>query len=64
MKASCISCHEMIGLGSSPHLGDFVTCPKCDAHLEIVWLAPPELDWPADEYEYDDEYEGDYDDDY
>lgn len=61
MKANCISCQEMINLGNNPRLGDIVSCPKCDARLEITWTNPLELDWPADEYDYDDD-EG-YDDD-
>ena len=65
MKANCISCQEMVNVGNNPRLGDVVTCPKCDARLEVVWLEPLELDWPADEYEYDyDDDEGYYDDDF
>ncbi len=60
MKANCISCQEMVNTGNHPRLGDIVACPKCDARLEVVWLDPLELDWPADEYEDDDE---DYSDD-
>ena len=61
MNTNCISCQETISTDSNLQLGSFVTCPKCDARLEIVWLAPVELDWPADEYDDDDEG---YDDDY
>ncbi len=62
MKANCISCQAMVDAGSHPRLGDILICPKCDARLEVIWLDPLELDWPADEYEDDDEDEG-YDDD-
>lgn len=61
MKANCISCQEMIDLGVNPRLGDLVSCPKCDARLEVTWLSPLELDWPADEY-IDEDDEGYYDD--
>ena len=64
MKASCVSCKEVVDVGNNPGLGDMVSCSKCDARLEVIWLAPLELDWPADEYDdYDEDEEG-YDDDF
>ena len=63
MRANCISCQEMINLGTNPRLGDMVSCPKCDARLEVTWLSPLELDWPADE-DIDGEDEGYCDDEY
>ncbi|MBC8335648.1 MAG: lysine biosynthesis protein LysW [Anaerolineae bacterium] len=56
MKANCISCQEMVNAGNNPLLGKIITCPKCDARLEVVWLEPLELDWPTDEYDDDDDY--------
>jgi hypothetical protein len=35
-------------LGSEPWLGARVTCPGCAAYLEIIALAPIELDWAYD----------------
>jgi len=61
MKANCISCQELFSVGNSPQLGNIVTCPKCDARLEIAWLDPLELDWPFEEYSDDEGYS---DDDY
>ncbi|RMD59018.1 lysine biosynthesis protein LysW [Candidatus Parcubacteria bacterium] len=56
MKAECISCGERFEVGAHPHLGDLVTCPVCDALLEVVQLEPLELDWPYEEDEdFDDE---------
>jgi lysine biosynthesis protein LysW len=57
MKANCISCQEVIDVGSNPALGESVICQKCTAHLEVIWLDPLELDWPADDYDYEDDYE-------
>ena len=62
MKTNCVSCKELVDAGNDPGLGDKVSCSKCDARLEVIWLAPLELDWPADEYDDDDD-EG-YDDDF
>ncbi|MFH1636492.1 MAG: hypothetical protein ABIG63_21125 [Chloroflexota bacterium] len=53
--AECISCEEKITFQIEPKMGQLVTCPKCDAQLEVVWLDPIELDWPFDDDEYDDD---------
>ena len=60
MQAECTSCEKMIDVGSKPNLGKLVICPNCDAHLEVVWLDPVELDWSTEE----DDYEDDDDDDH
>ena len=60
MKANCISCQEMIDVGNNPALGESVTCQKCTACLEVIWLDPLELDWPAEEYASKDHYERNY----
>ena len=65
MKANCVSCQEMVDAGHHPHLGDVVSCSKCDARLEVIWLDPLELDWPADDYDdYDYDEEEGYSDEY
>jgi len=43
-------------------MGSQVTCPECDAELEVVWLDPIELDWPFDDEDYDDDDDYYYDD--
>ncbi len=45
---ACPACGCEIGLGSEPWLGARVTCPGCGAYLEIIALAPVELDWAYD----------------
>lgn len=57
--AECISCGSEIKITGQPKMGMQVTCPDCDAGLEVVWLDPLELDWPFDEEDYVDD-----DDDY
>ena len=64
--AECIACGSDIKFSAEPKMGLLVTCPSCDAELEIVWLDPLELDWPFDESDFDDDdyddyYEEDYD---
>ena len=60
MKANCISCQEMITVGAHSQLGTFVICPKCDARLEVIWLAPLELDWPTEDFIHEDYFEDEY----
>ena len=43
--ASCPDCGQQILLGSKVQEGQRVRCSKCDAHLEIICLKPPGLDW-------------------
>jgi lysine biosynthesis protein LysW len=63
--AECPSCGSAIEVGRKPHMGQKVRCFDCDTRLEIVWLEPLELDWPAEEYEgFDDEDELDDDEDW
>jgi hypothetical protein len=39
-----------------------VTCSRCDAELEVVWLDPVELDWPfIDDYDDEEDYYDDED---
>jgi len=69
--AECISCGTEIKFSAPPTMGLMVTCPECDAELEVVWLDPVELDWPFDEedfeededYYFEDEDDEDYYDD-
>ncbi len=43
--AKCVACRARIFFNRRPELGDYVTCPECQAHLEIVALSPLRLDW-------------------
>jgi uncharacterized paraquat-inducible protein A len=44
-SAQCPLCRETIFLGLKIKMGEKVTCPGCEARLEIVSLYPIELDW-------------------
>ena len=54
---NCISCDTQIRLRRSPKIGMLITCPNCDAELEVVWLDPLELDWPFIDDDWDEEEE-------
>jgi transcription initiation factor IIE alpha subunit len=59
--AFCPECEEGVSLGPRPRIGQRVTCPHCNAELEVVDLSPVELDWAYDELEVDWEEEEDWD---
>jgi lysine biosynthesis protein LysW len=50
----CPNCRTKVELGKDPILGQLFTCSSCRSELELVWLDPPELDWPW-EYPEDEE---------
>ncbi|HMN27931.1 MAG TPA: hypothetical protein PKE45_07225 [Caldilineaceae bacterium] len=54
--ATCIECDEEIAISGRPRLGMKVVCAHCGAQLEVVNLAPLEVDWA---YEDDDEDDDD-----
>lgn len=59
--AICPSCGEDIKMRGNSKIGQAVTCPYCDAELEVIDLDPVELDWAYDEeWEDWDEEEEDY----
>jgi len=58
----CISCGAEIKFPTQPKMGALVTCPDCEAELEVVWLDPLELDWPYEEGDYSDDDEYYYED--
>ena len=60
--AECISCGSEIKFAHQPKMGLPITCPECDAELEVVWLDPVELDWPFDDEDYDEDEDYSYED--
>jgi hypothetical protein len=65
--AACPGCGWMVMPGAQPREGQPVTCPNCEAYLEVINLEPLELDWTFTEFEADldlelDEEEWDEDD--
>jgi alpha-aminoadipate carrier protein LysW len=55
VMAVCPDCEEEINVGSHPRQGQHVTCPECWADLEIISLDPLELDFAAEDDDWDDE---------
>lgn len=67
--AFCPDCEEGINFRVKPKMGQRLTCPHCDADLEVINLSPLELDWAyeepdmewEDEEEWEEEEEEDWD---
>jgi lysine biosynthesis protein LysW len=51
--ALCPDCEEGISLGPRPRIGQRVTCPHCNAELEVVEISPLELDWAFEDTDTD-----------
>jgi lysine biosynthesis protein LysW len=54
-KAICPSCGEWVKLSDNPKMGQKITCPECEADLEVIEVNPIELDWAFMEGKLDDE---------
>ena len=55
--APCPDCGENITLRGAVRVGKEVTCPHCEAELEVIETDPVELDWAYDDTDGDDEAE-------
>jgi lysine biosynthesis protein LysW len=47
-RAVCPGCRRKIELEPQIERGEWVTCPHCQADLEVSSLNPPLLDWAYD----------------
>ncbi|MDD3827779.1 MAG: lysine biosynthesis protein LysW [Anaerolineae bacterium] len=54
--AYCPDCDGKIVLPPDVKLSQKLTCPHCEAELEVISLDPVELDWAYD-WEWDEEEE-------
>ena len=54
-RVECLDCESMITVPRVAEVGNLVVCEQCGSEMEIVSMAPPELDWPYDYYDYDDD---------
>jgi len=54
LKAQCPECDVWIRVSSSVELWDTITCPECEAELQLISLNPPELDYADYDEDYDD----------
>ena len=52
-NAYCPDCDGRIAFNPVPKVGKRLTCPHCDAELEVIDLDPVELDWVSDESDED-----------
>jgi lysine biosynthesis protein LysW len=62
-NGKCPMCGAGVSVPTNVKQGDIVYCDSCDAELEVVNVKPLELDWPLDDYDYDEDFDEDYDDD-
>lgn len=63
--ALCPDCGQKIVIGPKPKKGQWVSCPHCNADLEIVSIRPLELDWVRyddDDDDLEEEFEEEFDD--
>jgi hypothetical protein len=66
VTVSCLDCERSIELSFQPVEGQIITCPNCEAELEVISVQPLELDfyyedWEDDEWDEDEEWEEDED---
>jgi lysine biosynthesis protein LysW len=59
VSATCPDCGKVIRLRGRVRMGQEVTCPHCDAELEVIETDPVELDWVYDEYDGEDDEDDD-----
>jgi alpha-aminoadipate carrier protein LysW len=57
VAVDCPDCGEKITLRGPISVGQRVTCPECDADLEVIGTDPVELDWVYEDSDYEDEDE-------
>lgn len=41
----CLNCGNEIYLEAEPWVGQFIRCQNCGTELEVINVAPVELDW-------------------
>ena len=59
-SAYCPDCDGKIVMNPTATLGQKLTCPHCDAELEVISVDPLEIDWVYDwSWEEDDDEEDD-----
>jgi lysine biosynthesis protein LysW len=58
--AECPDCGEKVTMQGSVKIGQRVTCPHCQADLEVVETIPLELDWYYEEETDDDDEDDDW----
>lgn len=69
VTAFCLDCGYSVSLGPQSTEGQMVTCPNCDAQLEVISLHPLEIDWAflapvVDDEEWGRDWEEEWDEDW
>ncbi len=54
--ALCPDCEEEINFRTLPKQGQKLTCPNCEAYLQVVSVKPLRLDWDDDSEYFDDDW--------
>jgi len=62
-SAYCPDCDGRIVLNPHANLGQKLTCPHCDAELEVISVNPLEFDWAYD-WSWDEDEEDEDEDDW
>jgi lysine biosynthesis protein LysW len=63
--ALCPDCGQKIVIGPKPKKGQWVSCPHCNADLELISISPLELDWAQyDEEDVEDDFWDDEEDEF
>jgi lysine biosynthesis protein LysW len=60
VSATCPDCGQVVRLQGRVRRGQEVTCPHCDAELEVIETDPVELDWVYDEYDGEEDEDDDW----
>ncbi len=60
----CPECEERITLNPHARLGQKLTCPECEADLEVICVKPLEFDWAYDWSDEDGDCDSDDDEDW
>jgi alpha-aminoadipate carrier protein LysW len=63
VTVSCLDCEVPFELEYRPVEGQILTCPNCDAELEVVSLQPLELDFYYEDVDEDEDWDEDWDED-
>jgi hypothetical protein len=44
IRTGCLSCEAELEIEQSPEVGQKISCPRCLATLEVIWLFPLTMD--------------------
>ena len=63
VTVACLDCERPIELTFQPVEGQIITCPHCDAELEVINTRPLELDFYYEDQDDDDGEDEEWDED-